>query len=79
MRRLAKIRGFAILAEVLASGGAFALIEPGEVIVLAGNSGESRNLIAGFWIGKADPSKVNSIVRLTANSWLELIQGSADE
>lgn len=88
MRRLVRVLGLAIGAFVLVAGGAFALIESGEVIVLRGTSAEGGDFIARLWIvdhaghqwiGKADPSKARWVARLRSNSKVEVTRGNVSE
>lgn len=88
MGRVAKILGLAIGVVVLTFGGAFALIESGEVIVLRAMPDEGHEFIARLWIvdhdgypwiGKADPSKARWVKRLRSNSRVEVTRGGVTQ
>jgi hypothetical protein len=88
MRRLAKGLGLAIGAALLVFGGAFALIESGEVIVLRSLPEDGHAFIARLWVvdhdgapwvGKADPSKAKWVARLQSNPRVELARGDVTD
>jgi hypothetical protein len=86
--RVAKILGLATGVVVFIFGGAFALIESGEVIVLRAMPDEGHDFIARLWIvdhkgypwiGKADPSKARWVKRLRSNSRVEVTRGDVTQ
>ena len=73
---------------VLLFGGAFALIESGEVIVLRDLPEDGGGLIARLWvvdfegdawIGKADPSQARWVARLTAAPRVEFTRAGVSD
>jgi hypothetical protein len=88
VRRAGRVLGLLAGAVILVFGGAFALIESGEVIALRAMPDEGHDFIARLWIvdhqghswiGKADPSKARWVARLRSNSRVEVTRNDLTE